>query len=254
MSCAKIGRQFGVGYQVVVRALRRRGISIRQGSSAIRRCTLNENVFDILTNESAYWLGVLMADGSVMTHPAILQYGTAEIDATHVWKFRAFLGSSHAVTVRAPKLLGTYTTQPFHALCIRSVSLVNAVQSFGITPRKSRLARASVSLINNRDFWRGVVDGDGFMGAYRDKRRPHPVPCVGLCGSRSLVSQFATFVRANVPHCTSRIQRVHSIYKFVAYGKYALTILRILYEGAHTALDRKRGLATQIMAGYATHG
>jgi DNA-binding transcriptional regulator WhiA len=62
--------------------------------------TVNEAVFDTITEESAYWLGFLMADGSINTgktgNPRIA-LTLAERDREHLVKFRKFLNCSNQI-------------------------------------------------------------------------------------------------------------------------------------------------------------
>ena len=65
---------------------------------------LNEEAFDAITEESAYWVGFLMADGCV-SDPAngrcpTLALALAQRDMHHVVRFREFLGSTHPVSIR----------------------------------------------------------------------------------------------------------------------------------------------------------
>ena len=63
--------------------------------------TINENVFNEITEESAYWIGFLMADGCIATRKSspYISLRISEVDIEHIEKFRSFLGSNHKIGV-----------------------------------------------------------------------------------------------------------------------------------------------------------
>ena len=66
---------------------------------------LNHEAFDIVTNDAAYWIGFLFADGSVIKQqkgaPQV-QLRLSEVDRGHLEKFRHFLDSTHAIGTSPP--------------------------------------------------------------------------------------------------------------------------------------------------------
>ena len=120
---------------------------------------LNHQAFDIVTNDAAYWIGFLFADGSVIQQqrgaPQV-QLRLSEIDRGHLEKFRQFLDSTHAITTSPPGNLGGYQSRASARYAIVSRRLAGRLLEMGryegpIAPE----------LAASRHFWRGVVDGDG---------------------------------------------------------------------------------------------
>lgn len=60
-------KEFGLHYSCCIRELKKRGIPIKSRHDVdYRKYTLNENTFQIIdTEEKAYWLGFIAADGYV---------------------------------------------------------------------------------------------------------------------------------------------------------------------------------------------
>ena len=65
LSTPKLGKQYGVSHKTIMRAIKRKGFLLRGISKSLQRYCLDETVFDVITEESAYWLGFLMADGNI---------------------------------------------------------------------------------------------------------------------------------------------------------------------------------------------
>ncbi|HTT74203.1 MAG TPA: hypothetical protein VMG99_08725 [Thermoplasmata archaeon] len=207
------------------------------------RTELNEHVFDApLSPEAQYWVGFLMADGSVgFTGPNAghIVLALQERDRGHVEAFRRFLGSTHAIYARAPAPApGGYTSTGLAQLKVESADLVRALERYGVVPGKSRRTRV-LGLEQSRDFWRGVVDGDGSVGV-QVTGRSKGVPWLALAGSPGLLEQFVHFVHREEPDSTQVPSiRPNGLAVLTYRGPMACRILRRLYAGAAVALPRK---------------
>jgi hypothetical protein len=184
---------------------------------------VNHAAFDTITPESAYWIGFLMADGCV--HSNMIVLALAAKDADHVCRFAAFLGLRRPPNHYADKSVVT----------VNSSRLIDRLASFGVVPRKSKTAEA-LALTDNRDFWRGVVDGDGSV--FFVKRLPG-YPFISLCGSRRLMDQFSHYVGTVLGRNEPPVRPHKQIWSVGVGGAPATTIIRTLYEGCSVALPRK---------------
>jgi len=66
-----------------------------KGQLGRKRHALREDAFDVITEESAYWVGFLMADGCISDQPnrtTALRLSLQRSDENHVKKFSEFLG------------------------------------------------------------------------------------------------------------------------------------------------------------------
>lgn len=241
-STYQIGAVFGLHDTSVGSLLRRRGVVMRTLRESNRRLPFNEAAFDSVTPEAAYWIGMLMADGNVCArkHSTYISLALGTADAGHVERFRAFLGSSHQFDTQANNR-GYANGKGLVRLSVASRRLADRLSEFGVVPAKSATA-AGRGLEFDRDFWRGVVDGDGFV--FRDGRnRPH----VGMVGSQMLAGQFLAFCRGIVP-TRARVRPMHSIYSARLICTYAIEVIRVLYADCCVALPRKLLAARQILA------
>jgi len=204
---------------------------------AQKKCLLNDNAFDELTKESAYWIGFLMADGNI----SIRKHGAPELsvvlankDRQHVEKFRRFLGSTHALI----DISSTKATR----FSVRSEKLVSALAKYGVVPNKSFITDAPVILEMNSDFWRGIIDGDGWI-AIDNRNRPR----LELVGSEKMLHQFIAFVQACHPQCGASVRPHKGIFKVGLLCTAATEVIRSLYDNESVALDRKQAVASTIL-------
>lgn len=205
--------------------LKRHGVFIRNRSDAKRTNQIKEDIFDTITEESAYWVGFILADGNIY-HPKKrskqLNIGLAERDWEHLEKFKKFIGSNKQL----------YYNNGGVFISFYSNRIVEKLAEYGIVPRKSKIAKVPENLKNNRHFWRGMVDGDGWVTT---RTEGHPI--LGLCGTLDVVKQFRCFV--------NKSQRIYRRDEGKNFGELAYTcclaqiLAKRLYEGAEIFLQRK---------------
>ena len=158
----QIANELGVNYTTVHRWLRKLGLNLPNFHNELK---FDNTVFDnIDTEEKAYWLGFLYADGYVCPNRNIVELSLKSSDKEHLEKFRAFLKSKNEVRLGDTKCENkkfsrcrlTVADKHFHDVLI----------SKGCIPKKSlTLTFPDKSLFASEDliihFIRGYVDGDG---------------------------------------------------------------------------------------------
>ncbi|MGC1932695.1 MAG: hypothetical protein WA667_27290 [Candidatus Nitrosopolaris sp.] len=104
-----------------------------------------------------------MADGNIYTdktgNPRIALTLAAK-EGGHLVKFGKFLNCSNQILLKITKVNGKVWNQ--YTLRFSSKKIADRLIGFGITTRKSLRAEV-VGLEDNKHFWRGVVDGDGYI-------------------------------------------------------------------------------------------
>ncbi|GAA3747248.1 hypothetical protein GCM10022379_15290 [Micromonospora maritima] len=231
---SQIAAEFGVTAPSVRGLLSRRGVEIRSVSYGLRH-----DAFDDFGPESCYWIGFLFADGCVSYrtgHMPQISVGLAARDRDHLVALRRFLGCDNSISA----------TSPTHGSCQFSV------RSHRLADRLVELGRYAQTvderLVESRDFWRGVVDGDGSLGIYR-----RPAPSTSLLsqfrvvGRRHLLEAFVRFLeREGIMGLSVRPHR--SIFTVGTTCGPAERIAELLYRDAVTALARKAEIAARMMA------
>lgn len=154
--------------------LDQRGIARRTASENKRIHSCNHAFFDAIdSEEKAYWLGFMAADGNVVTGRPIIKLALASADRDHLLKFRDAMESTHAIT--------DYTTKAGHhgaKLSIASPQLTEGLAKHGISPNKT----FTVEWPNNiapqllPHYLRGYFDGDG---SFKVQRSPTGAPVLG---------------------------------------------------------------------------
>lgn len=224
-----------------------------------KKYVIDDTAFSKITEESAYWIGFLMADGSVRKTNQV-QLLLAELDTNHIEKFRDFLKSNHPIKTRICKgggICGSLdkNKNPFKnsTLVVISRQICQDLARFGVVPQKTAIAKV-YKLENNRHFWRGLIDGDGSVGFYKQKSGNSWIntATISLTGSKDIVEQFLCFVNSIVK---TRVKIRPLVSSKVAYtvkltGQIACKIILTLYKKPSIYLHRKYEKALEVFKRY----
>jgi hypothetical protein len=135
----------------------------------MRRCTLNELAFSVVTPDSAYWIGYLIADGNVSIKKggSVIALRVQVTDKDHLIKFRAYVGSSHKIGFDVSKARGDRS----YSIYFHSEKMAEDLARYGVVPNKCFTVKVKGGVENDKDLWRGVIDGDGNLGIYLRRHR-----------------------------------------------------------------------------------
>lgn len=245
----QVANSLGISTDFLVRVLDESGVPRRSASEANRRLYLREDAFANAASdpEAAYWAGFAMADGAILenTFRIVLHHR----DEDHLRKLRRFLGSEERTISHVPD-------KPYAYIAFSSRQLCEDLAKIGVTPRKSLVAEADPSLIDNHAFWRGVIDGDGNIRLYR--KGPGQIEGMGAptlrieTGSEKMIAQFAEYLQRNLGLSdTPEVKKSKRAWKTAVYGPTAVAALEMLYRrdgsAEGEALERKRLRAIQIL-------
>jgi len=163
MSQRKMARVLGIGKTTVNNWCKELGLRFKKH-------TVNEHFFDVFTEESAYILGFIFADGSISWNPLKGYYSltitAAEKDKEHL----EIIGRSMSST---KPLLYSEKTKSYR-LIVNSKKLCKKLISLGVVPRKTKIVRfPSISFRFLKHFLRGVIDGDGTVRYLNRKVSPY---------------------------------------------------------------------------------
>lgn len=203
----------------------------------------NKNAFnEIKTEEDAYWLGFITADGYVCeTQPKIV-LTLGEIDYTHLEKFAKYMGyTPEEIAVLIKKRYGRAYTHDnvVYSLTVCGKQIVQNLVDKNVVQGKSgkEVPYICSSKKLQKAYIRGLIDGDGYIGSTEFR--------MGLVGSLKITNFVRDFIdnELNWNDKSSHIYKHGKIYKYEISGRLKTTqILHLLYDDASIFLDRKYNL------------
>jgi DNA-binding CsgD family transcriptional regulator len=218
-------KQISVG-SVLKYAKLHNGIT-RSCSEAFRKYSLNQDYFEkIDTEDKAYWLGFLYADGHINKRNDII-LGLSSTDRNHLYKLAANLESDIPI--------GFSKNGAVSRLALRSFKMVQDLMKIGMGFNKTYRFYIKINPDLEKHFWRGVVDGDGSI--FRNKERNRLG--FSLVGNKETIESFSKFIYHTIG-IFLEVRPHKSIYQCGTNGIYAFLIADLLYKDSRFYLDRKK--------------
>lgn len=186
---------------------------------------------NINTEEKAYWLGFLYADGSVGSTESKIELGLAEKDLHQIEKFRNFMGISNKISYREK-------TKSYR-ISFRSDSCKQDLINKGCVPKKSLILKwpteKQVPSYLIKHFIRGYFDGDGWF--------TNTDSCfqVGLIGTQDFIEGFLNTVeKINTQNKILTVHREDGAKRYIFGALEDVTnFLNWIYKNATVYLERK---------------
>lgn len=213
-------------------------------ASSRRTYKANEEYFEIIdTEEKAYWLGFIIADGNISKRKDRKDSYRLTIklkgeDKPHLEKFLCSIKSDAPIVTTIQERFGKQLE--IAQIRINSSKMCKDLIDLGVLPAKT--GRESIPLIPNhliKHLVRGLFDGDGCFSWWMSKGSTMPTSSVSMCGSLEVCEFFAGCIKElglNAP----KIQDKETLHTLTLGGNFNVQIfMNWIYEDASVTLDRK---------------
>lgn len=223
-----LSKEFGVSHGTISNIIKR---NLRPREKGNRKYFVDEEYFSIIdTEDKAYWLGFLYADGYVLEKNNTLIAGLTLKDLDHIEKFKYDIKSTH--------LIKNATTKNNYQFNIYNNNFTKHLVNQGCIPRKSfkiEFPKLKDTLENH--FIRGYFDGDGSVSA-TDKTLQLTI----CCASEKFLFDLVEKMKINVNLKRYKIyKRKDGLLIYVnSSGEDILNIRKYLYKNSTTFLGRKK--------------
>lgn len=232
-SIPQLARKYGVSWSTIWQTLVRWDIQRRTS----RKYVFDQSYFQrISTPEQAYWLGFLLADGSLYRSKRFgveLELGAS--DAKHLEKFREALKTTTPLRYRKMKRSCS--------LRIWSKKMFDDLVARGLIIRGSAFKPNLPSFLVSH-FIRGYYDGDGSLSFDKSCRQW----CISFSGTYGVLHWIREQLNAAVGTRRNRLVVDKNSYRLAYKGNRQVPqILGWLYKRATVYLERKYVLAKAIL-------
>ena len=247
LSYKEIAKIFNVNEKTIKINAKKYGLTSKIGSQGARKHKFNERYFEnIDSEEKAYWLGFIAADGCVYKNKQSyrLQINLKGSDIDHLKKFQKAICSDYKITEKKVGKAQSNTCQ----LKINSTKMCNDLIKNNIIERKSIIFEPPILNKNLMShFIRGYFDGDGWITSYKRKDSNSYRNEVGIIGGKKALNYFIDFL----PKGFSKYEKYKDDKIIQISGSSIKTIsetYNYLYENATIFLDRKKNVFENIMS------
>lgn len=243
LGSVKISRILGTrSPSSISQVIRSSGIPIRNNSEKSTMYKVNHNAFEIIdTQEKAYWLGFIYADGYVSINNGQHIFGMALAikDRIVLERLKTFLKSDHKIKTYASS---GFSNSEYVRLNITSNKIVTDLIKHGVLEKKTNILMPPYiarDLIPH--FIRGYVDGDGCITSHLKAK--YRVFAFKVLGTESMLNFIKDFIEENT---TIRIKKFYKrkesqiVSSLEVGGNLQVEkILDLIYKDSVIHLERK---------------
>ena len=233
ISLTEMGKRENVDRRTLAKHFKELGIEIVNKQN---RSKFNEHIFDqIDSEEKAYWLGFIFADGYISSSP--IRKGVKSVyqfelslgikDIEHLNKFKRFMGYEKDIITDGNRC----------RFVVANKYLWTLLNELGCTPNKS-LSLTFPDIPQNlvKHFIRGYFDGDGCIS--RHVHNTCVTPHIELLGTKQMLEQilFYSNISAKYKHDKRHSEETWSLEWSKQEG---IDFINYLYQDCSIYLDRK---------------
>jgi intein/homing endonuclease len=241
VSIEKILRQTDIGTTVIKRILKENNI-VNKNAAFYSTKTINNNFFKTIdTEDKAYILGFLFADGNIDKNRNRISITVKESDIDILEKIKIAMDSKSIISKGFCKKLNKYS----HKLSFTSELIKKDLINLGCVPCKSLILKFPTKdqvpehLIHH--FIRGYFDGDGCHGFYKTKYNTYR-ESVSFIGTEDFLNSLhAVFINfLNLPKRNLSVAGYSLVAKTIGYNCIqAAKIMNFMNVNATIKLERK---------------
>jgi intein-encoded DNA endonuclease-like protein len=233
-----------------------------------RRYNINQDYFETIdTEEKAYWLGFLAADGTIR-----LRHGGAEKkkrgssivlklavkDEHHVDKFQKIFGIESRISYHRDYTKTRKGEVSFSDACrvsINSNKLIDDIIDKGVTPRKSQtLDRPNIKDEYQNHFIRGYFDGNGTI-TFNTKdavKENHNVVKNFNIGFACFSDKFKEYLKEEIGKLNILLRDEPPYSLSIKNMKDGVVFINYIYKDATVFLERKKEISDRFIEHYNT--
>lgn len=247
-SIASTANKYGINKKTLTKYLKINNIEIVANKN---KSEFNKDFFDSIdTEEKAYWLGFMYADGCVCAKKFTVSLNISLKDIEHLKKYNKALNYKKGLNITETHQFGSkeHTNKNGDTIYMVSTQITdkqlwNGLVSKGCVPNKSLiLTFPSENIFKNKqliyDFIRGYVDGDGSLGVYpHSKKNPKLEESLLIVGTKNFLEGVQKYLGKGF--MMQKTNCNENTYRLGYSTSKAHKAADLLYKNATIYLDRK---------------
>ena len=239
ISLTKMSEKYEISRSILTNRFKKLGVEIVNRQNEVK---FDESVFDLIdSEEKAYWLGFIYADGYIDANKFIFEISLKVSDKEHLEKFNKFMKHKDKNHV---KISNSKCGDKCFERCRWYVSnkhLWNILNSYGCTPNKSLTLEFPNFLIFKYDhlirhFIRGYFDGDGSFSRYLLKTCVNPH--IQIIGTHAFLAKILEYSQLNGRF--GKDKRWKNNTEYIEFDKEnGIKFINYIYDNCNIYLDKK---------------
>lgn len=237
LSTLQLAEQNGCSAFAIQKSFKRLNLAVRNAADSKRKNTINKLFFNVIdTEEKAYFLGLLFADGSNLEKKSKIRIGLLNQDIDILKKFSNIIYGKEI-------LYNFPSCQNMTYMVISSKEISQDLARHGCVQNKTfliEMPKLAQPLVSH--FVRGYYDGDGSLSYSQNKNGYKKFYC-SITSTKELLNSFQTILKnigVNSKFSKRWKERNNNIVTLNIYGNRQIDkFLTWLYKDSSTFLYRK---------------
>ena len=216
-------------------------------SKSCKKYKLDDTVFDSIdTEEKAYWLGFLYADGYNHRSKNCIALRLQKEDIDVLYKFKDFLKTDSPICIYKRKTRIKNIEKEYCELCVFSIHLCQVLNDLGCVQAKTYILDFPSFIPSNllHHFMRGYFDGDGCISITKRNNRTENSKYFQftVAGRREFIEQYQNILCKTINITKTKINIFKNNFAVALHygGKNnVIKIMNYLYKDCTIYMNRK---------------
>lgn len=241
-SVSKIASNYDVSTNFIAKLFKLNNVQLRSKADSNRvrfGYTINDKSFLTIESErDSYFLGFILADGCISN--GYLSLTVKQTDGYILKELQTHLGMNYGYSESGVDDKRTNKTYHRSVLQVKNKSITENLRNQNIESNKSTVEKLpNIDWINDRHFWRGLIDGDGHLKMSKTHQS-----LIVFVGSEEVVNGFIQFcnksINLKVPRIAKAVKHKNkTLYHVQINNTDAREIAKYLYKDSTVYLKRK---------------
>ena len=242
ISLRKLEIKYNHCRRVLSKILKENDVLIKNNSINSRKYSHDEDYFEVIdTEEKAYWLGFMYADGFIESKRKnqSQKFGITlnKIDYNHLKKFKKCIQATNPIKTY---IGGGYTKNSvFSKILITSQKTVDDLKDKGVVENKTNILKFPTEEQVPKEliphFIRGYFDGDGCICYYYQKEK-YKTYQINFVGTKDFIDGLKSYLKLDLK-CYTKNNVTYQLN--VGGNNKVKKIMNMFYKNAKIFLDRK---------------
>ena len=239
--CGVLAPELGISRCVIYKAFKDAGLTIKNNREKSLKYSCNEHYFDIIdTQDKAYWLGFISADGYITSDMKYFGMSLSSKDIEVLQNLKEDLEATYPIKHYVVKQGYTVGVE-YDRLIMSNPTLVNGLYIHGVVPHKTNILQPPSGLPEElqRHYLRGYFDGDGSVSVSKGQTLSWDIlstfPMLDyfseMLYNNHIIDRYYPYEKRKPEHQVARIR--------FSKHKSLINVFHFMYDDAHRKLERK---------------
>ena len=242
--CEDLSNYLNESYQAVRWQIRKLKLHKTNHQKVGMKCSFNNHLFDIITKDNSYFLGLMWADGNIKKFTEnSYQFEIGLIDEGIIKSFAELLETKYSI-----KVSKRINENPIYHIRVNNKHFGETLAKLGYINKKTdRNYLPNIPKEYMFDFIRGYFDGDGCVFIHKSKYNTKTINSNIVSPCKELLIDMQNILKLGYINTINR-KGCKPLYKLFFNKQDSITLFKKIYpNGINYKLDRKYNIFVKVL-------